>query len=171
VSNLDSIVRERLGLAPDASDEDVTAALEEKLPAAPVDPAAAPAPVSTPQVTTPVADNGTVVIDSGQLAELQAAAKLGVAAHARQQDEDRRGLVDAAVKDGRIPPSRRDHWLAQLAADPGAAETLAKLAPGLVPVTETGHGGNPHAGQANAEEDLSWFPSLSTPNTHTQKES
>lgn len=164
--SLDSTVRERLGLAADASEEDVIAALKEQLPDATVDPAPAPAPVTAPPVTAPATDNGTVVIDAGQLAELQAAAKLGVAAHARQQAEDRLGLVDAAVRDGRIPPARRDHWLAQLAADPGAATTLAKLAPGLVPVTEAGHGANPHAGAGtDAEEDLGWFPNMSAPIT------
>lgn len=167
--SLDSTVRERLGLAADASEEDVIAALNDQLPEPPVDPAPAPAPVTAPPVTAPAVDNGTVVVDAAQLAELQAAAKLGVAAHARQQDEDRRGLVDAAVKDGRIPPARRDHWLAQLAADPGAADVLAKLAPGLVPVTETGHGANPHAGQAVTDEDLGWFPNMPVPNA--QKES
>lgn len=170
MSNLDSIVRERLGLDPSASEEDVTAALNEQLPAQETAPAPTPAPV--PPVTAPAADNGTVMIDSGQLAELQAQARLGVAAHARQQDEDRRGLVDAAVKDGRIPPARRDHWLAQLAADPGASDTLAKLAPGLVAVTETGHGGNPHAGAGgSAEEDLGWFPNMPAPLAPLKKES
>jgi hypothetical protein len=157
VSNLNTTVRERLGLDPAATDEDVINALNEQLPEGDADPAPAPAPA--PPVTS--TDNGAVMIDAGQLATLQAQAQLGVAAHARQQDEDRRNLVDAAVRDGRIPPARKDHWLAQLAADPGAADVLAKLQPGLVAVSETGHGGNPHAGAGAAEEDLSWFPSLS----------
>jgi hypothetical protein len=166
-STLDSIVRERLGLDPDASDEDVTAALNEQLPAeAPaVEPPAVPA---APAVTPPAGDNGVVQIDAGQLAALQAAAQLGAQAHARQQLADRQQLVDAAVNDGRIPPARRDHWLAQLEADPGAATTLAKLAPGLVPVAEAGHGANPHAA-AGGDADLGWFPNLPAPK-HTQKE-
>lgn len=161
VSDLNQTVRERLGLDPDASDDDVIAALEQQLPA---EQPVAPAPEPTPE---PVADDGTVRVDAAQLAELRAAAQLGVAAHTRQQTEDRQRLVDAAVKDGRIPPARREHWLAQLAADPGAATTLAKLAPGLVPVAEAGHGANP-LGTAEAE-DLGWFPNMPVPHAQIKE--
>ena len=55
-------------------------------------------------------------------------------------EEDRAALVEAAVSDGRIPPVRRDHWLAALAADEeGMAPVLASLAPGTVPLAEIGH--------------------------------
>jgi hypothetical protein len=57
-----------------------------------------------------------------------------------RQEERREALVNAAIGDGRIPPSRRDHWLGYLASDPeGGAQTLASLQPGLVPVQERGH--------------------------------
>jgi len=156
-------VRERLGLAADATDEDVLNALDQQLPAeqpvtstppVPAVPAPAPAP----------ADNGTVVVDAAQLDELRKAAALGTQAYQRQQTEDRQRLVDAAVKDGRIPPARRDHWLTQLQADPGAADTLAKLAPGLVPVAEAGHGGSLDPAAQDAQ-DLGWFPNMPAPTT------
>lgn len=161
VSELSESVRERLGLAADASDEDVLSALDQQLtPEQPVtgtppEVPAAPAPAPAP------ADNGTVMVDAAQLAALQTAAALGTQAYQRQQTEDRQRLVDAAVQDGRIPPARRDHWLAALQADPGAATTLAKLAPGLVPVAESGHGANP-AGDG-VTEDLGWFPNMPAP--------
>lgn len=153
-------VRTRLGLPADASDEDVLAALDEQLPVEqPVTGTGeAPAAPAAPEV----ADDGTVRVDAATLANLQAAAQLGTQAYARQQSEDRQRLVDAAVADGRIPPARRDHWIAQLAADPGAAATLAKLQPGLVPVTEAGHGGSPSAGAQDAQ-DLGWFPNMPAP--------
>lgn len=152
-------VRERLGLPADAPDEDVLAALDQQLPAEPA------APEETPAAPAPQAgDDGTVRVDAAQWAAMQQAAQLGVAAHTRQQTEDRVRLVDAAVADGRIPPARRDHWLAQLAADPGAATTLASLQPGLVPVAEAGHGGNPHAAQGQNDDDTSWFPNMPAPN-------
>lgn len=154
-------VRERLGLPADASDDDVLTALDQKLPAEPIVVEETPAAPAAP--APEVSDDGTVRVDAAQFAQLQQAAQLGAEAHARQQKEDRQRLVDAAVKDGRIPPARRDHWLAQLAADPGAATTLASLQPGLVPVAEAGHGGNPHAATADDDADTSWFPNMPAP--------
>jgi hypothetical protein len=169
VTDLQQGVRQRLGLADDATDEDVLTALNEQLPAEqpvitePVEPPAVPA-APAPQV----GENGTVLVDAAQFASLQQAAQLGAAAHARQQNEDRQRLVDAAVQDGRIPPARRDDWLKMLAADPGAANTLAKLAPGLVPVVEAGHGGNPHAG-SGADADDAWFANMPAPLSTTKE--
>jgi hypothetical protein len=87
--------------------------------------------------------NGTVTVDSETWASLKSQAALGEAAHARQAQEDRERLVSAAVDDGRIPPARREHWLKQLTADPGAAASLAALEPGLIPVgAPAGHSGS-----------------------------
>lgn len=172
VSDLNQGVRERLGLAPDAPDEDVLTALDQALP--PEQPASpgttVTAPTVVPDAPAPVTEeDGTVRVDAGQWAAMQQAAQQGAAAHARQQTEDRQRLVDAAVADGRIPPARRDHWLTQLAADPGAATTLASLSPGLVPVAEAGHGSNPHAGPGAVAEDLSWFPNMPAPGATTKE--
>lgn len=123
-------LRERLGIADDAADEAVVlSALDEAL---------------AEQTQTPVAQlpAGTVTIDAAQLEELRAAALAGQAARAQQESEGRERLVAAAVQDGRIPPARRDSWLAQLAADPGAAEVLARLEPGLIPLAEIGRNDN-----------------------------
>jgi len=85
---------------------------------------------------------GTVLIDASQLDELKSAAALGRQAHERQQAKDREDLVQAAIDDGRIAPKRRKHWLNALEKDPGAADSLASLEPGLIPVgKEIGHGG------------------------------
>lgn len=157
VSDLDEIVRQRLGLAADASDDDVQKALDEQLPAAPDVP---PAPVPEPAPVVP--DTGTVVVDAAQFAALQQAAAQGTQAFQRQQTEDRERLVDAAVRDGRIPPARRDAWITILAADAGAATTLANLAPGLVPVAEAGHGGSPDPSGTDAQ-DLGWFANMPAP--------
>ena len=44
----------------------------------------------------------------------------------------------------RIAPVRREHWIAQLDADPGAKDVLAKLEPGLIQVGQPlGHAGSP----------------------------
>jgi phage I-like protein len=97
---------------------------------------------------------GIVAIDAAQLGELRAAAAAGLEAHRRQERDDRDRLVTQAVSDGRIPPARREHWLAQLAADPGAAAVLASLAP-VVPVEATGY-----AGGAETTDDDAVYASL-----------
>ncbi|MGH3693244.1 MAG: head maturation protease, ClpP-related [Pseudonocardiaceae bacterium] len=131
-----SEMRQSLGLADDADETAILAALSDRL-ATPPDPSLTPAP-ALPE--------GTVAIDSSTLASLQAAAQRGEDARTRQEQEDRERLVSAAIEDGRIPPARREHWLTQLEADPGAADTLAALAPGLIPVgAPIGHAGGSDA--------------------------
>lgn len=119
-------VRQRLGVAAEADEATVLAALDETL--------AEQVENETETAETPELPEGVVAVEAATLAELRAAAELGRAAHARQQADDRTGLVEAAVADGRIAPARREAWLAQLAADPGAAATLASLEKGLIPV-------------------------------------
>jgi hypothetical protein len=82
---------------------------------------------------------GTVTLDADAYADLVAAARDGSRASADAVAAERQRLVDAAVNDGRIPPARRDAWLRALEADPGSAQTLASLQPGLVPLREVGH--------------------------------
>ena len=126
--NLKAGLRERLGITDaEVADEAILAALDEAL---------------SEQAEAPTAalPQGVVAIESavvdGMRAEL---AELRTFREAKA-DEDRAALVEAAVSDGRIPPARRDHWLAALAADEeGMAPVLASLAPGTVPLTEIGH--------------------------------
>ena len=126
--NLKAGLRERLGITDaDVADEAILAALDEAL---------------TEQAEAPTArmPEGVVAIESavvdGMRAEL---AELRTFREAKAE-EDRAALVEAAVSDGRIPPARRDHWLAALAADEeGMAAVLASLAPGTVPLAEIGH--------------------------------
>lgn len=124
-------LRQRLGIAPDADldDDGALAALDEALSEA-----------AEPTTTTELPD-GVVAVDAEQYAQMQADAAAGREARDAQLAEDRRRTVDAAVADGRIPPSRREHWLAQLEADPGAGQVLASLKPGTVPVTAAGYTG------------------------------
>lgn len=120
-------MRQRLGVADDADEQTILDALIEALDEQAVDePAAAQLP------------DGVVAIDAAQLDDLRRRAERGDEARAQQEREHRERLVDAAVRDGRIPAARRDAWLTMLAADPGAEATLASLAKGVVPVAEIG---------------------------------
>ena len=92
---------------------------------------------------------GIVPIDRATLEALQSDAAAGREARDAQIRAQREALVTAAVTDGRIPPARRDAWLSMLAADPGAAEVLAAMPAGTVPLAEIGH-----SGEVDADEQL-----------------
>ena len=119
-------LRQKVGVRQDADPDTILAAVDEALQER-----------SSATVTLPP---GTTAIDEGTLAQLQADAAAGREARDAQQDAQREQLVSAAVKDGRIPPARKAHWMSLLKADPeGTQATLAALPKGLVPVDEIGH--------------------------------
>jgi hypothetical protein len=82
------------------------------------------------------------VVDAETLAQLQRDAAAGREARAEQLRVERQNVVAAAVSDGRIPPTRRDHYLSLMERDDaGTREFLNSLTPGAsVPVGEVGHG-------------------------------
>lgn len=118
-------LREKVGVRADAEPDQVLAAVDEAL-----------AERADGAQTLPP---GTTIIDEGTLQQLQTDAAAGREALTNQQAATREALVSAAVRDGRIPPARKEHWLSLLAADSGAADTLAALPKGLVPVSALGH--------------------------------
>jgi ATP-dependent protease ClpP protease subunit len=142
-------MRQRLGLADDADETAILAAFEART-AEPAQP-----PTSAP---------GTVVLDEAQHRDLLAAAADGRAARAQQLTERRQALVKAAIDDGRVPPARREQWLAYLEADPGAEETLGKLKSGLVPLDEVGYAAKDDSVNADpAAADDYWFAGAGAP--------
>ncbi|MGI5247783.1 phage protease [Dactylosporangium sp. CA-139066] len=146
-----SAIRARLGLADDADEAAVLAALDAKLPGEtgdgatqPDTPAAAPEPVAA-SPAKPALPDGVVTIDAATLAELRRGAQLGIQAAERQRVAERDAAIAAARDDGRISPARVEHWTRAWEADPdGTRETLASLEPGLMVPTvmagETGTG-------------------------------
>jgi ATP-dependent protease ClpP protease subunit len=123
-------LRQRLGISADAAIDErgFLAALDEALSERAAPTAQAPA--------------GTVLIDEQALADLRAAADDGRQARAVQLTAERNALLDSAVANGQIPPARREHWSAQLQADPGAASVLAALPKNTIPVEPLGYTGN-----------------------------
>ncbi|TDW31015.1 head maturation protease, ClpP-related [Cryobacterium psychrophilum] len=117
-------LRERLGMADAAaSDEQLLAAVDETL--------TAKADITTPE--------GTVLIDSTMLADLQASAALGRQAREEQDTTRRESIVHNAVSEGRISPASRETWLAQLATnEEGTNALIGSLAKNTVPVAEIG---------------------------------
>ena len=145
MTDLNSGLRQRLGIADDVElDEDgLLSALDDAL-------------APPPEDQTPPVPAGSVVVEQATLDALRQGAAEGAQARAQQLRERRETLVTAAIHDGRIMPSRKDHWLHALSpesGDPeGNAQALASLAPGLVPVEAAGYQG----GLEQTESDQIW---------------
>lgn len=131
-------IREALGLAADASDEEVGMAFV-AAGFAPPDP--------TPQAIEPsqqlaevAASAGAVVLDAGVWKQAQEQIALGVQAASRLREQERETLLLGAVKDGRIPPASRAHWAALWDRDPkGTTAIVASLKRNLVPIEASGY--------------------------------
>lgn len=130
-TNLTAGLRERLGITDAETSEDaILAALDEVLAEQ----------ADTPEPQAAKLPDGVTMIETDVLAALQASAAKVDKIEAERAAERRVGLVEAAIKDGKIAPARRDHWLAQLNADEeGATAFLATLAAGTIPLQEVGH--------------------------------
>ena len=131
-------------------------------PSGPTSPAEAQ-PTRQPAETAPeagavepvLASDGTVRMDRETYLSLVAGAQRGHQARTVQETEERDRVITAAIGDGKVPPSRREHWVRAWKGDPdGTKHTLTAsvdkggLAPGLLPVQETGQqqalGGHHH---------------------------
>ena len=163
VSDL-SEIRSRLGLADDADETAILAALDTRLQAEPThdpDPQLdEPAPDALPEpvaAASPTLPDGVVTIDRATLDDLRRNAALGAAAHERQRVADRDAVIAAAMADGKFAPARKDHWTKAWEADPeGTRATLASLEPGLVvPLVAAGTAGpaEPEADELGVGED------------------
>jgi hypothetical protein len=131
-----ALLREALGLLPEATDEEVRTALAATDLLPQPEPAPAPEPVPAAPAALP---DGVVTIDETALAELREQASQGVAARAQQLTEARDRALDDAVRAGKFPPARRDHWAGYWQVDPDDAKAaLASLAPGLIPLADLG---------------------------------
>lgn len=122
VSALEGI-RQRLGIADAADDAAILAALDERLDAA----------------AKPTVPEGTTLVDDGVLAQLKADAEAGKAATAALDAARLDGIVDQAIKEGRIAPSTRAAWRAMAERDEeGTAALLAAMPANTIPVAAVG---------------------------------
>lgn len=128
-------LRERLGITDaDLSDEQYLSAVDEALTEQ-ADTQAAPAAASAS--TTP---EGAVLIDAAALATLQSNAAAGVEALQTQTSARRDGIVDTAMREGRIAPASSATW--RKALDENEESTTALLATfpkNTIPVDAVGH--------------------------------
>lgn len=168
-----AVLRTRLGLADDADDAAILAALAT---------APAPAPETTPVVaaaeTTPTTiPEGMALVDAETLATLRTGAQAGLDVAARQARDDRDRVIQAAIGEGRFPVSRRGHYEQAWDRDPEGTRTLLTasaaeggLAPGLVPVgaREVGQSGDGEGQPAAIEAQHEEFMARQFPNEHAR---
>lgn len=138
---------QKLGLAADADDDAVIKAFDDAVAAqADTDDTEADAPLETPaQVAAAAKKLGMTVLDEQIEQSLRADAAAGREALSRIDRESDEKVVDAAIGDGKIFASRRDHYLGLMAKDRnGTTEWLASVAKeAAVPLTEMGHSTEP----------------------------
>lgn len=129
-------LRERLGVADDADEATILAALDEAL-----------AEQTEQPSDQPTVPEGHTVISADALEELRIAARAGQEARAVQLREDRDRTIAAAINAGHIAPARREHWAAKWDADPeGVRASIAELSKGepIFPVAQApGYAGAP----------------------------
>jgi hypothetical protein len=141
----------RFGLPADASDTDIGTKVQEHLLAAeesqpPADPPTVPATTpSGPQgPTVPGGDPGTGGTGGGGEPTPQQPAKPGSAATESDDGEEERvskrdSLIAGAVKAGKFPPSRREHYAKLFDSDPeGTERTIKRLQANVIPLDQRG---------------------------------
>lgn len=109
---------------------------------------------------------GVALIDQVKLDELKASAERGAKALADLDAARREQIVDEAISKGKIPPARRDHWLAQMEVDEeGAVQDLDKLTEGTIPLSPIGYVGG--VDEAGDEADRIYAKAWGNPEKET----
>lgn len=123
-------LRERLGVAEDASDDDVLAAFD-----------AALTERSTAEPIEARAD--VVAVDRARFDEMQSQLSELAEYRQRQEQASADAYLTQAMADGKFPPARLDHYRELLAAAPVQTRALIDGMPkNVIPVEEIGHDGD-----------------------------
>lgn len=136
-------LREGLGLAPDASDEDVntamTAALQTSSAPAPGADVTPPAPAAEPVAAATPRVAGTMVIDASAWDEQQKRIKRLEAEAVKRAHAERDDVIAAAVREGKFSPARKEHWTKLWDQAPDQTrEVIAGLQKNVIPVAALG---------------------------------
>lgn len=165
-------MRQDLGLAEDADEATIVAALSEALsehadpPASPSAPPVQPVAEVIPQPSSAQppapAKPGTMVIDSSAWDAQQERIQRLEAQDAKRRRDERDSVIASAVAEGKFHADRSEHWARLWDADPeGTRQILDGLTRGVVPLNELGHGGGDD-GSSVDDEFAHMFPP--TPN-------
>lgn len=155
-------VRASLGLAENATQEEIMAALVAALTSDEADTdetegtPEAGAQASTARLPKATKEAEAVMLDPDTLAQLQAQARLGVEAHNEMKKQRRDTVLAKAVEVGKIPPARVEHYARMYDADPdGTVELLNRMAENAVPMDVLGYSGMSESNKSEAERAYS----------------
>lgn len=140
---------ERLGVTDaDATDETLLAALDEALNEA---------ADTTPTPATAALPEGAIVVDRAAYEEMQRGAASGQTALDTINAQRRDGVITNALKEGRIAPSAKDGWRAQLDKDEtGITALLESFPKNTVPVEEIGESDTLSGAQGSLAAKAGW---------------
>lgn len=156
------ILREQLGLAEDASDQDVTAKLAE-LNGRPTETqvaeqVAAKAEEVKAEIAASTDDGEIVKLDKETFASLKASAERGAAAAQKLDEGERDTFIAAAAAKGKFPPSRIPHYTKRYDGDKdGTIAEIDALEEDVVPVIERGVAASE---ETDVPTTTGWFPQL-----------
>lgn len=135
-------IREALGLAADASDEEVKSTAATALGFVEEQPPLFEVAAAAPKTTAP--KPGTMTIDVSAWQESQERLKRLEAQAAKQREAERDQVIAQAVQDGKFAPARRDHWKRLWDLDPeGTRDSIDGLQKNVIPVMASGYAGAP----------------------------
>lgn len=107
---------------------------------------------------------GTIVVDKATWEAVADQARQGAELAARTRDTERDSFLNTAIKAGKFPPSRKNHYLKAWDADPeGTRGLIDSLAAGLVPVEARGTAGTGQVESAQATDASAYEQSWLTP--------
>lgn len=135
-----AVIRRRLGLADDADEAAITEALNAEPAVETTEVAASTETETTTAPATTQIPEGMALVDQATLDQIRSQAEQGAAVAASLATQRRDQVIQAAIDDGKFPPSRREHYQTAWDRDREGTETLLTasvadggLAPGLVP--------------------------------------
>ena len=148
-------MRQDLGLAEDADEATIVAAMSEALteradPPVSTSASGQPAPAAPPPAAQPAKPTataaGTMVIDQSAWDEQQTRIQRLEAQDAKRRVEQRDQVIAQAVADGKFKGDRKDHWKRLWDADPeGTRSVIDGLTKGVIPTNELGYAGDDEA--------------------------
>lgn len=149
LSNEQITMRRNLGIAEDADEATMAAALAEAL----AERAEPPAEPAVPQIP-----EGMALVDSALLTQIQGDAAAGRTAQTTLATQERDREINAAFAAGKIAATSREKLVEAWDKDPVTTKAvLDTLTPGLIPVSTVGHDSEPSAlGEGVEINDAEW---------------
>lgn len=143
-------LRSKLGVAEDADEATILAALDEALDERADEPAGGKA-------ETPAVPEGMTLIPTAKLADLEAGSKLAHETATTLRNKERDAFLDSVR--GKFLPTSRAGWEKEYDRDPEGTRAHFKAAPVLIPEAELGHADEPTGTPAVEEAEIEAFAS------------